>query len=87
MLKLLNGSVSYKVGTNDMANAIDTLSRGGAITLIGAGGPPNFNTATGGKDDAASVWCVASDMSTKLDVLRYEASDGSMQGSFPCFSY
>jgi hypothetical protein len=63
------------------------LSRGEAITLIGAGGPPNFNTATGGKQDAASAWCVASDMTTKFDVLRYQDSDGTMQGTFPCFSY
>jgi hypothetical protein len=85
MFKLLDGPVPYKVGPNDMGGVIDVLSRGAKVTLVGAGGPPNFNTATGGKDDAASVWCVDSTMTTRPDVLRYQASDGTMQGNFPCF--
>jgi hypothetical protein len=87
MVKLLDGAVSYKVGPGDeMGGAIDALSRGAHIKLIGAGGPPTFNPATGGRDDAASVWCVDSTMTTQSDVLRYQASDGTMQGSFPCFT-
>ena len=86
MLRLTHGA-PYKVGPgDDMSNAIGDLSRGTSIELIGAGGPPNFNTATGGKDDAASAWCVDATMTTKPDVLRYQDSDGTMQGTFPCFA-
>lgn len=85
MSRILNGS-PYKVGPTDMNNAIGALINGLPISLIGAGGPPNFNVATGGKDDAGSVWCVDSTMKTQSDVLRYQASDGTMQGNFPCFT-
>lgn len=88
MGRLIQGppqGLPYEVGPDDMAEAIGTLVRGGNIQLIGAGGPPNFNIATGGKDDAGSIWCVDATRATKSDVLRYQASDGSMQGTFPCF--
>jgi hypothetical protein len=84
MGRLLNGDQHY-VGPMDMGNALGALGRGANITLNGAGGPPNFNVATGGRDDVASVWCVDSTKNTKPDVLRYQASDGTMQGTFPCF--
>jgi hypothetical protein len=85
MGQLLQGS-SYKVGPGDMNNAIGALRDGRAISLVGAGGPPNFNIATGGKDDAGSVWCVDSTRTQRSDVLRYQVSDGTMQGTFPCFA-
>jgi len=85
MGRLLTGS-SYNVGPKDMDEATGELIFGRSITLIGAGGPPNFNVVTGGKDDAGSVWCVDATQTTQSDVLRYQASDGTMQGTFPCFA-
>ncbi|HEU4579972.1 MAG TPA: hypothetical protein VFS67_17050 [Polyangiaceae bacterium] len=84
MSRLLQGT-PYRVGPADMDTAVGALINGLSISLIGAGGPPNFNVLTGGKDDAASVWCVDSTMKTQADVLRYQDSDGTMQGTFPCF--
>jgi hypothetical protein len=85
MSRLLQGT-PYRVGPADMDTAVGALINGLSISLIGAGGPPNFNVLTGGKDDAASVWCVDSTMKTQADVLRYQDSDGTMQGTFPCFT-
>ena len=33
-----------------------------------------------------NAWCVDATMTTKPDVLRYQDSDGTMQGTFPCFA-
>jgi len=83
MSRLLNGE-PHDVGALDLSPALQALGRG-PITLNGTMGPPNFNIVTGGRDDVAAVWCVDSTKKTQTDVLRYQASDGTMQGTFPCF--
>jgi len=84
MSRLLSGE-PHDMGTLDMPGALQALNRGN-ITLNGTGGPPNFNITTGGRDDVGAVWCVDTSKVTRPDVLRYQASDGTMQGTFPCFS-
>jgi len=84
MTWLLSGT-SHNVGTADMPYALQDLARS-KITLNGTMGPPNFSIDTGGRDDAGAVWCVDATKKTQPDVLRYQASDGTMQGTFPCFA-
>jgi hypothetical protein len=84
MSRLLEGE-PHDMGTLGMPGALQALLRG-KITLNGTGGPPNFNLTTGGRDDVGSVWCIDTAKRTQSDVLRYQASDGTMQGTFPCFT-
>jgi hypothetical protein len=85
MGRLLSG-MPFEVGPNDMTDAFQLLTTNPASTiqLIGAMGPPNFNTY-GGRDDAGAVWCVAANNTVMPDVLKYNDADGTMQGTFPCF--
>ena len=85
MGRLLAGE-AHNVGTLDMSYALGALGRSLSITLNGTMGPPNFNVVTGGRDDVGSVWCIDTTKKTQSDVLSYRASDGTMQGTFPCFA-
>jgi hypothetical protein len=88
MLRLISGSQTFNVGPDDMDTALNTLnaSRNSKFQLIGASGPPNWDTS-GGRNDPGSVWCMASDNSFAPDVLRYNASTMMLDGTFSCFTF
>jgi hypothetical protein len=72
------------VGPGDeMVNAVNLLANGNKtskIELIGAMGPPNWDSG-GGRNDAGSVWCVNALGNYQIDQLRYDESDSSLQPS------
>lgn len=83
MVRLFNGT-AYNVGASQMPAAFATLRQSGAkITLTGTMGPPNFDEMTGARLDAGSVWCYHN-AAFVPDVLRYDPSDESLAGTFPC---
>jgi hypothetical protein len=62
------------------------------VRLIGANGPPNWNTTTGGRNDAGSVWCMNASGTLFPDVLRYQppppsGGNATLTGTFPCFPF
>jgi hypothetical protein len=72
-----------------MADALAVLGVSDSrIQLIGAMGPPNWNSA-GGRDDPASVWCYGSLGVFQPDRLRLNEESGMLEGSFPsgCFTF
>lgn len=85
MLRLLSGT-TYPVGPDAMPDVFNELrSSGGAtITLEGLMGPPKFDQR-GGRDDAGAVWCIDAGGNYAVDVLKYDDTNGTMQGTFPCF--
>lgn len=84
MSRLLSG-LPINVGSRDLPQGVQALTTSTAgITLNGTLGPPNFDI-NGGRDDAGTVWCYDSAMTLQSDVLRYNAVDGTMEGTFPCF--
>jgi branched-chain amino acid transport system substrate-binding protein len=67
---------------DDLVNAVNLLygTQSSKIQLIGAMGPPNWDSG-GGRHDAGSVWCVNSLGNYLTDQLRYDESDSSLQPS------
>ncbi len=87
MFRLLNGTTRY-VGPNQaMSDVFSDLTRSSlsTISLHGTMGAPKFDRETGNRDDAASVWCLDEAGVPVPDVLTYDDSNGTMQGTFPCF--
>ncbi|HTV23779.1 MAG TPA: hypothetical protein VMG12_34045, partial [Polyangiaceae bacterium] len=94
MNRLLSGP-QYNVGTAKMGEAMGLLQAPtSSITLNGTLGPPDFNTLTGTRQSAGSVWCVNVGTSFEPDVLRYvpgpggDATQATLSGEFPglCFA-
>jgi len=71
-----------EVGPSDeMVEAVNNLKVGSAhIELIGAMGPPDWD-ASGGRNDAASVWCINPLGAYKADELRYDPKTSTLQPS------
>jgi hypothetical protein len=87
MTRLLAGP-EYAVGIDDIPEVLSVLSSSSAarVTLNGTLGPPSFDSATGTRQDAGSVWCVDADGFEHADVLRYDADSGQLTGEFSCIS-
>jgi hypothetical protein len=49
-------------------------------------GPPQFDALTGTRLDAGTVWCYDSTDVFRSDVLRYDPTDQTLTGTFPCIS-
>jgi hypothetical protein len=87
MRRLLSGRLSFSVGPEDLLPAfLELETPGSSIVLNGAMGPPNFDPATGARDEPGSVWCVDAQRNVHADVLRLDA-DGDLVGDFPCFEF
>src|SRR6185503_2965802 len=87
MRRLLSGRLSFSVGPEDLLPAfLELETPGSSIVLNGAMGPPNFDPATGARDEPGSVWCVDAQRNLHADVLRLD-SDGDLVGDFPCFDF
>ncbi|MDP9002821.1 MAG: hypothetical protein M3O46_22255, partial [Myxococcota bacterium] len=102
-MKLLISSSppAYQVGPVDMGNIFTVLGLRQPFELIGALGPPNFDTATGARIGQGDVYCLGytpnADAGTKYpyeyDVLRLSSPNGgpapdggsAFQGTFPCY--
>jgi len=67
---------------DDLVNAVNLLygTQTSKIELIGAMGPPNWDSG-GGRHDAGSVWCVNTLGDYLADQMRYDESDSSLQPS------
>jgi hypothetical protein len=87
MGRLLSGQ-AFGVGLAEIPFALSALqsSSQAKITLNGTDGPPSFDPGTGGKAGPGSVWCVDSSSKTRSDVLRYDDTNQTLTGTFPCFS-
>jgi hypothetical protein len=87
MQRLLSGRLEFGVGPDDLPSALSALSTPNAtITLNGTMGPPTWDPATGGRTDPGSVWCVDSSGTQRADVLRYDTTNHSLVGTFPCIT-
>jgi hypothetical protein len=87
MLRITSGATQYSVGPNDMNMALQVLQNGtGKFTLIGAGGPPTWDT-NGSRNDPGSVWCINSAKQCVPDVMRYDTTNKTLSGTPPCFTF
>jgi hypothetical protein len=87
MRRLLSGRLTFSVGPDDLLPAfLELETPGSSIVLNGAMGPPNFDPATGARDEPGSVWCVDAKRSLHTDVLRLDSA-GNLSGDFPCFEF
>ncbi|MET0410503.1 MAG: hypothetical protein ABW217_04380 [Polyangiaceae bacterium] len=85
MGRLLSGSVQYGVGRQDLVNGLVDAFFARPMTLNGTLGPPNFDPSTGARQAPASAWCVEAGAPPVFipDVLRYDTTDNTMQGTMP----
>jgi len=86
MLRLINpGSKDqpYDMGSSDVPNALFALDRGLDIGLMGTLGPPDFNTATGARVGAASIYCVEDGVRIQ-NALLVDPDTGMLSGTQTC---
>jgi hypothetical protein len=91
MQRLLSGSASFDVGSEDINDVFAALGDGEAtIQLNSTLGPPTFDAATGARPVDASVFCFESKgtfSERHMNVLRYDRKLEQFRGtSFPCFT-
>jgi hypothetical protein len=81
LIRVTTGSTEIPVGPDNALSAVNTLKDGGAkIKVIGAGGPPNWDTK-GSRDDAGTVWCVNQQGTYFPDQYRYNSSNMTLEGT------
>lgn len=85
MRRLLDGKTEYQVGSSDVSDVVGTLvgTAGSSIRLVGAMGPPDFNTATGARAGLPSVYCIDGG-EYQPDVMLYSPDSKSLSGSPDC---
>ncbi len=77
MLRLVEGTQEYDVGTGHQANIISWLKTpSSTMALQGTLGPPDFLTSAGTRKGSGSVWCIEgippNNLTYHLDVLRHD---------------
>lgn len=81
LIRATRGTTQYPVGPDDALDAVNTLKNGGAkIQVVGAGGPPNWDTQ-GTRDDPGTVWCVNQVGTYFPDQYRYNTSTKELDGT------
>lgn len=88
MTRLLSGKTKFNVGSKDVNSIIGNLrgSPDSFISLQGTMGPPDFNTSTGARRGAPSVYCIDSDGNYLQNVMIYDAVEKTLSGSPACIS-
>jgi hypothetical protein len=89
MLRVTEGTTEIAVGpNNDMNTYISALNNDTDLTIkvIGAQGPPTWDTA-GARKDPGSVWCVLGGGVFHPDQLRFNTSDSTLGGTIDCFNF
>jgi len=75
------GSTEYEVGPDDALSAVNALKNNGKIKVIGAMGPPNWDTK-GSRDDPGTVWCVKQVADYyEGDQYRYNRTSMQLEGT------
>jgi branched-chain amino acid transport system substrate-binding protein len=89
MQRIIAGNVSIDVGPMAIADGFSALAAGGNIRINGTMGPADFDPGTGSRRGNGSVYCIqrsGSQLSFMYDVLRYDKTTQTLNGSFPCFA-
>jgi hypothetical protein len=86
MLRLVNPTSSapvIEVGRSEVASGLFALGMGLDIGLMGTLGPPDFNTATGARRGAPSIYCVDDGVRIQ-NALLYDPDTGTLSGMQNC---
>lgn len=75
-------STEYNVGPDAAPMAVNAVRNNGKIKVIGAMGPPNWDTK-GSRSDPASVWCLTPvpSFAFKPDQYRYNPTSMQLEGT------
>lgn len=89
MQRVISGNLLVDVGPLTIADGFSALATGGAIRINGTMGPADFNPGVGARRGNGSVYCIqrtGGQVAFAYDVLRYDQSARTLNGTFPCFS-
>lgn len=89
MQRITSGNLAIDVGPTTIADGFSALAAGGSIRLNGTMGPADFDPGLGARRGNGSVYCIqrsGPQLSFVYDVLRYDRSNKTLSGEFPCFS-
>jgi hypothetical protein len=87
--RVTTGSTVVNVGPTFIADGSTALAAGGAIRLNGTMGLADFDPGVGARRGNGSVYCVqrsGAGLSFAYDVLRYQPTNQTLSGDFPCFA-